>query len=121
MLTSLFNRTHENKSLPPIANMTAPELNHRLQSKAPVLMLDVRSPAEFQYDGHIAGARLLPLNVLQQRLNEIPQDRPIVVICRSGNRSLVACEVLISAGFENVTNLGRGMIGWQMAGLPVNK
>ena len=74
---------------------------------------------EYQYEGHVRGARLLPLQALSRRTDELPKDKTIVCICRSGNRSYFACEQLASAGFEDVVNVNDGMIGWKMAGYPV--
>jgi rhodanese-related sulfurtransferase len=53
-----------------------------------------------------------------QRVEELPKDQPIVFVCRSGNRSQVACEQLSRLGYENVTNFEGGMIAWKRAGLP---
>ncbi|MBO9338567.1 MAG: rhodanese-like domain-containing protein [Chloroflexus sp.] len=104
-----------------VATMTVQELKTQLEAHAPIVLVDVRQPEEFAYDGHVAGARLLPLPVLATRLNELPKDQPIVCICRSGNRSQVACEMLQRYGFTNVTNVVGGMIAWQRAGYPVNR
>jgi rhodanese-related sulfurtransferase len=103
-----------------IQNITAQELYRRLQGEKPPVLVDVRTPEEYELDGHITGARLLPLSTLAGRSQELPQDRPIVCICRSGNRSGVACEQLARLGFSNVINLAGGMIGWQRARLPNN-
>ena len=81
-------------------------------------LIDVRSPEEFQFDGHVAGARLIPLPALAQRLGEIAQDVPIALICRSGNRSQVAADLLIRQGYADVSNVQGGMIAWRRAGLP---
>lgn len=102
-----------------IQQITPGELHQRLQSGEALTLLDVRSPGEYVGEGHIAGARLLPLPNLRQRSNELPTDQPIVCICRSGNRSQVACEQLAAAGYTNVINLSRGMVGWSYANLPV--
>ncbi len=122
MFRNLFNQIPQHPqtaTLPKIENITPNELKKRLDAGEPLLLVDVRTPAEYQYDGHIAGSRLLPLSVLGQRLDELPADQPIVFICRSGNRSMVACEQLAHIGFENTINLSGGMIGWRMAGFPV--
>jgi rhodanese-related sulfurtransferase len=94
------------------------ELYHRLQSHKRVLVVDVRSAEEYQRDGHIAGSLLLPLFMLPRLSYKLPQDCPIVCICRSGVRSQQACQQLISRGFTNVSTLVGGMLGWQQAGLP---
>jgi rhodanese-related sulfurtransferase len=94
------------------------ELFHKIQTGNAPLLVDVRSPEEYKLDGHIENSRLLPLQMLFQRMNELPKDKPIVCICRSGNRSQVACEQLASQGFNDVTNLAGGMIDWHRNGLP---
>jgi rhodanese-related sulfurtransferase len=101
-----------------VQNITAQELHRRLLGAEPPVLVDVRTPEEYELDGHIAGSRLLPLSTLVQRSQELPKERPIVCICRSGNRSGVACEQLASQGFSQVINLAGGMIGWYRAGLP---
>ncbi len=83
-------------------------------------ILDVRTSAEWQ-DGHIPGATLIPLAELQNRLNELPRDKPIVVVCHSGNRSGQARDLLRNAGFLQVTSMAGGMNEWQAQGLPTVK
>ena len=100
-----------------IQNMTPAQLQEQLQSEKKPLVLDVRFPEEYA-QGHIAGSRLLPLPHLRQRVDEIPKDTPIVCVCRSGNRSMVACEQLAQLGFKELYNLSSGMMGWHMHGLP---
>jgi rhodanese-related sulfurtransferase len=102
----------------PVEGLNAGELNDLLQSETELLLLDVRSPMEYTHDGHIEGAKLIPLQDLFQRPSELPQDKEIVVVCRSGNRSMVACQQLSQLGYS-VKNFNGGMIAWQMAGLPV--
>jgi rhodanese-related sulfurtransferase len=101
-----------------VKNITPTELQENLNSKQPVVILDVRQPEEYAHDGHINGARLMPLGSLRNRLSELPLDMPIVVVCRSGARSRTACELLQAQGFEDVTNMGGGMIAWKRAQLP---
>ena len=117
MFQALFGRGQATNS--PIRQMSATELNEELQNGNAPILVDVRTPNEYQHDGHIAGSRLLPLNVFMQRINELPQDKPIVCVCRSGNRSQAAAEQLLAQGFENVSNLSGGMFGWRRAGLPI--
>ncbi len=83
-------------------------------------VLDVREPHEFTGElGHIKGARLLPVGELRAHLADLPRDRPIVVVCRSGGRSAQASLILEGAGFPDVANLAGGMIRWRSLGLPV--
>jgi rhodanese-related sulfurtransferase len=78
-------------------------------------MLDVRNPDEWEMY-HVDGATLIPLPELEARVNEVPRDREIVVICNSGNRSQVGRDILLDAGFENVTSIAGGIQGWMSAG-----
>lgn len=78
-------------------------------------MLDVRNPDEW-VEYHVDGATLIPLPELEARVNEVPRDREIIVICNSGNRSQVGRDILIDAGFENVTSIAGGIQGWMSAG-----
>jgi rhodanese-related sulfurtransferase len=85
-----------------------------------LLVLDVREPDEYR-QGHVAGSTLIPLNQLSLRIDELPRERPIVAICRSGNRSGVAAGLLMRAGFQDVANVTGGIIRWQQQGLPVER
>ncbi len=98
--------------------ITVQELHRQLRCGAALTVIDVRSADEFARDGHVEGARLLPLPVLAMRAGELPTDTPIVCICRSGNRSGAACDMLAQMGFLHVTNVTGGMLAWQRAGLP---
>jgi len=80
-------------------------------------MLDVRESEEWNA-GHIPDATLIPLGELESRLDELPRDRQIVVVCRSGNRSATGRDILLDAGFEDVTSMGGGMNSWVSQGLP---
>jgi rhodanese-related sulfurtransferase len=81
------------------------------------LLLDVRTPEEFA-TGHIPGAVNISVESLESRLSEVPQGVPVVVYCRSGNRSQTASRILMNAGYGEVYDLG-GIIRWQSQGLPV--
>jgi len=79
-------------------------------------VLDVREPDEWAA-GHIPGATLIPLGQLASRLAEVPQDQQVVVVCRSGNRSATGRDILLDAGFAEVTSMGGGMNAWVSQGL----
>jgi rhodanese-related sulfurtransferase len=89
----------------------------KAKMEAGAYMLDVREPAEWER-GHIPGATLIPLGQLRQRLGELPRDREIVVVCRSGGRSAMGRDILKEAGFKNVTSMAEGMNAWIQAGYP---
>jgi rhodanese-related sulfurtransferase len=81
-------------------------------------ILDVREPSEWT-QFHIPGSTLIPLGNLPGRLNEVPKDREVVVVCRSGNRSLQGRDILLNAGFAKVTSMAGGVTQWQTKGLPI--
>ena len=74
-------------------------------------VLDVRELSEWE-DGHIPDATLIPLGQLEGRMNEIPKDQAVVIVCRSGNRSAQARDILKNAGFTNITSMAGGMNQW---------
>jgi len=82
-----------------------------------VFFLDVREPHEWE-EVHIPGAVLVPLAQLESRLSELPRDQEIVVVCRSGNRSATARDILRNAGFEQVSSMAGGMNEWAKSGYP---
>jgi rhodanese-related sulfurtransferase len=86
--------------------------------EAGVFFLDVREKCEWE-KSHIPGATQIPLVLLQKRINEIPRDREIVVICHSGRRSLLGMEIIRRAGFEKSSSMIGGIDAWQAAGYPL--
>lgn len=84
--------------------------------RAGAFLLDVRQQDEWDA-GHAPEATLVPLGELAARVEEIPTDVPIVVICRSGARSTKAAEALVAAGY-NAVNLAGGMQAWDAESLP---
>ena len=87
------------------------------KQKAGAFILDVREPSEWN-EAHIAGATLIPLGELASRVNELPRDQEIVVVCRSGNRSAQARDLLLKDGFTQVTSMAGGLNQWKGAGYP---
>lgn len=84
-----------------------------------VHVLDVREPKEWDGElGSIADAQRIPLGELRARLAEVPRDRPVVVLCRSGRRSAQGTLMLLGAGVDRVANLSGGMLRWRALGLP---
>lgn len=82
-------------------------------------ILDVRQPDEFRA-GHIPGARVIPLGELSSRHGELPRNRTILCVCRSGARSGAAARQLRDQGL-NAVNLRGGMIAWQSAGHTIRR
>jgi rhodanese-related sulfurtransferase len=81
-------------------------------------VVDVRTQAEWD-EVHIPGTVLIPLDELPDRLNEVPRDKDIVVVCRSGNRSEEGAAILLKAGYESVVGMEGGIRDWSAAGYPV--
>lgn len=78
-------------------------------------ILDVRQPEEWN-EYHIPGSTLIPLGELQSRLNEVPKDKEVVVVCRSGNRSQEGRNILKNNGFSDVTSMAGGLKEWSAQG-----
>lgn len=91
------------------------ELARRREDGAP--LIDVREPDEY-LDFHAAGASLLPLSQLAERVHEVPADRTVYLLCRSGGRSAKAAELLRAKGIDAV-NVAGGSLAWRSAGHPV--
>jgi hydroxyacylglutathione hydrolase len=89
-----------------------------LESVEPPMFLDVRAPGEWSMK-HIAGSVNLPLNHLQERINEVPRDRRIAVHCAGGYRSSIAVSILHQHGITNLIEIAGGLAAWDAAGLPV--
>lgn len=85
--------------------------------EAGAFVLDVRQPDEWAA-GHIPDATLIPLGELSARIAEVPKDRQVVVVCRSGNRSAQGRDILLDAGRPSVTSVAGGMNDWTAAGYP---
>jgi len=84
-----------------------------------VRVLDVRREAEWEA-GHIAGAAWWPLDNFKVAPPEIDRKLPIAVHCKGGYRSMIACSLLLRAGFQNVINVVGGFDAWQQGRLPVD-
>ena len=83
------------------------------RSKA-AIVIDVRTPAEYK-QGHVPGAILIPLNELANRQSEVPKDKKVLLICRSGSRSAQANAMLQRQGFTNTYSVKGGMLDWREA------
>jgi rhodanese-related sulfurtransferase len=86
------------------------------------IVVDVREPNEYAA-GHVPHSRAMPMGQVAKRLGELDKykNKPVIVVCQSGNRSSSACNALRKGGFEKVYNLSGGIGAWEQAGLPVTK
>ena len=80
--------------------------------------IDVREQNEF-IEVRIPGAKLIPMSEMNARFQEFPKERPVVVYCRSGSRSASLLFQLYSMGYENLLNLGSGIIEWHQKQYPM--
>jgi len=94
-----------------LRRLTAAALHELLQRGEKPLLVDVREDAEFAA-GHLEGARHIPLGQLPQRLAEIDPQADPVFICRSGGRSMAACQMALRANIRSPANLEGGMLAW---------
>ncbi|MDP9348026.1 MAG: rhodanese-like domain-containing protein [Gemmatimonadota bacterium] len=107
------------RALETVPQISSGELAERLRA-GEVAVLDVRGRAEWEA-GHLPGVENVPVGYLEDRLEEIPRDRPLVVHCQGGARSAIAASLLRSRGFEKVINLAGGYADWQAAGNPTER
>lgn len=100
-----------------IRQITPAELSEMISGqKAPSakerpLFVDVREPHEYK-GGHIQQTKNIPLSSFRKRIREIPTDRTVVLVCRSGNRSMQAARILKGQGYKDIVNVRSGMSGW---------
>jgi rhodanese-related sulfurtransferase len=102
-----------------VPTISAHELQEKVKDGKQPFLLDVRQPEEFR-SGHISGAKLIPLDELSNRIQEVPKGREIVCICASGHRSVPAVRTLMAEGYT-ASSMNNGMIAWQLAKLPIIK
>jgi rhodanese-related sulfurtransferase/glyoxylase-like metal-dependent hydrolase (beta-lactamase superfamily II) len=102
----------------PTERVSAQMAADELKSAVPPLVLDIRNPPEWA-TRHIAGSVNIPLNHLQERIAEVPQDRRIAVHCASGYRSSIAASILHHRGIKNLIEMAGGLAAWDAAKLPV--
>ena len=106
-MSAFFRRRSANAS-GAIPEVTAADAADLLRHDA--LLVDVREPAEWN-TGHAPSARHIPLGQLRRHLSDLPNDRRIILVCRSGNRSSQATAILTAAGLD-ASNLTGGMSAW---------
>ena len=111
----------EKKALPVRRSnlMDVQELDTLMWSDTPPCILDVRSPAEWQ-KSRLSGSINIPLTELEKRLNELPRDKDIVIVCASGFRSAIAVGILERENFRSVSNLAGGLGAWLEEGKTLN-
>lgn len=102
-------------------DLSAAEFARAIGQESAVL-IDVREPDEFRGE-HIKGARHIALGTLAGKLSDLEKYKtePVLVYCRSGNRSSAGANILVKAGFSNVAHLAGGIMAWKGESYPVTK
>ena len=97
-----------------IKNVTAEEAYKLINEDNEFVILDVRTKEEYD-DGHIPGAKLVPVQILPMKLAELDKykDKPVLVYCASGGRSPRAVDTLANNSFKNIYHLSRGISSWR--------
>lgn len=105
----------------PLPTIDVAEADRRLrEDPTHPLLLDVREPHEFA-EVRAPSAVLLPTSAFTARVDELPLDRPLLVICHSGSRSAAVTGFLARSGRTDVVNVAGGMEAWERAGLPIRR
>lgn len=108
-----FKSSQPNPNLDQVTDVSCEEVHDLLEKKESLELIDVRSKSEFTGElGHIPGAKLIVLDQLPMNLHQIPKDKDVVFICRSGARSAQASAFASENGFAKTFNLKGGMIAW---------
>ncbi len=109
-------------SSPDWQRVNVEEFDQAIKENGSAFLLDVRTQTEWEQDGHLENATLVPHNELEAREGELPseKDTMILLYCRSGNRSQDAAQTLADLGFTNIIELETGINGWKDAGMPVS-
>lgn len=114
LILQMGNTANNSAAVP--GEITVQEAYAKYQQGA--FFIDVRTLEEWN-EYHAPNTSLVPLDQLPARLNELPRDKEIVVVCRSGNRSQEGREILLNAGFTQVTSMKGGLSEWRANGYPI--
>lgn len=108
-------------SQPTFVSISAEQASHLLNSEEDTFILDVRTRSEYENDGHIPGANLIPHDEISHATERLPVNKThtILVYCRSGRRSRSASRQLAKLGYLDVRNMKRGFNDWSTRGYPV--
>lgn len=112
-----FSTKQNNPEIPGVDDIDPKEL---WEQKDNVVIVDVRRPDEYTAElGHVPGSELMVLDSVPQRLQELPKDKTVVFVCRSGGRSGRATAYARDNGYTSVYNMKGGMLLWNQLGLTV--
>ena len=118
LLTSLAGLLLTTVATAAMQNISATDLQKLVKQNPETYLLDVRTLGEYTQK-RIKGAHLIPIDQVENRINEIPKNRPIIVYCETGVRSALVGRYLDRRGYQGVSNLSQGIMGWQVRGYPI--
>ena len=103
-----------------IDQMNTDELKDKMDKNENFVLVDCREQEEWD-EGHIPGAKFMPLSKFDELYSELKTDDNIIVYCRSGKRSMKACQFLMENDYENLTNVEGGILDWVNSGFPLTQ
>lgn len=118
LLTSLAGLLLTTVATAAMQNISATDMQRLVKQTPNIYLLDVRTLGEYTQK-RIKGAHLIPIDQIEKRINEIPNNRPIIVYCETGVRSSLVGRYLDRLGYSSVANLSQGIMGWQVRGYPI--
>ena len=102
----------------PFTRIDVKEADEMMNDGAAVI--DVREPHEYSA-GHVPGAKLIPVNTVYAKREELPRDKDLIFVCAVGQRSALACEMAAAAGLTRLFNLEGGTDAWIKSDMPAEK
>lgn len=106
--------------MPASARLSPEQVKQSMAGTPGLQIIDVRTPAEYK-DGHIPGARLIPLQELGNRYTEVDKGKPAILVCRSGSRSAQAYKLLAGQGYDKIQHLEGGLSRWVADGNAIQR
>ncbi|GAB5493689.1 MAG: hypothetical protein Phog2KO_39040 [Phototrophicaceae bacterium] len=103
-----------------LQDLTIEEFNQDFDGKQEFQLIDVREVEEWE-EVRLPNTINIPLSEFQERIDEVSEDMPVIVVCRSGGRSAQVGNFLVANGYENVHNLLEGTLGWVRRDLPTER
>ena len=104
----------------PVQDLTIEQYREEFVGKQEFQLIDVREIEEFE-EVRLPDTVNIPMSEFQSRFDEIDEDVPVVLVCRTGGRSQMAGDFLSASGYDNVYNLLEGTMGWQRRDLPTEQ
>ncbi len=119
MSSNVFKEVVQNPHFQEVQDVTPEQVKNALNE---IVIIDVRENAEWNDElGHIESAKLINLGSLPDHLSDVPNNKTVVFVCKSGGRSARAAAFIQQQGLTNVFNMKGGMLSWNQLGLPISQ